>query len=382
MKRQIYIFFLISCFIILFYENVQAGILIWQIGESNDAFSEFAFPDANIIEYTVPRNWESLLDPNGPNYGNWGDFPKFLYPSGDYGDIPQEIRIDFDYFEDYSIAILNISARTESEDPNIRLRIFKGEIFIGENYIGSSDFSLYDFYVGPIGPIKEDSPEKNKIIIKSSSSFNTPVYFDYISLFSNDTDGDGVSDTDEGDCSLDKATTCIPIKTSDPDSSIIKIIKLHIIDESEGAIPGFREMKFLDPNALYLPEQLKNSRLFPYGFLGFKVEEIMPNDKIAVQISIMDQEKDQPDKFYPSVRFYSYQDSNSWHETNFELLDENTARISLYDSGEGDFDGEKDGIINSKIAISYPRTIDVDVEKRGCFINTVIIYGKNHGEDP
>ncbi|MGA1840573.1 MAG: hypothetical protein ACMUIU_08105 [bacterium] len=188
MKRRIYIYFSILFLVALFSETAIAWIPIWQIGEPNYSSGEFVFSDMNVIEYIVPGNWKSMLDPNDANYGDWGIFPRLIYPFGEHENTPHEIRINFDYSEDYSSTYLEIWARSQGEDLNISLKIFKGETFIVERHITSPEFNPNDCFVALIGPIKMDSPEKNEIIIRSNGPPDMYIAFDYIALFSNDTD--------------------------------------------------------------------------------------------------------------------------------------------------------------------------------------------------
>ena len=188
MKRRIYIYFSILCLVVLFSETALAWIPVWKIGEPNYSSGEFVFSDMNVIEYIVPGNWESMLDPNDANYRNWGIFPRLIYPSGEHENTPYEIRINFDYPEDYSGTYLEIWARSQRDDPNIRLEIFKGETLVVERHITSSEFNPNDCFVVTIGPIKMDSPEKNTILIRSNGPPDMYIAFDYIALFSNDSD--------------------------------------------------------------------------------------------------------------------------------------------------------------------------------------------------
>ncbi|MGA1863987.1 MAG: hypothetical protein ACMUHX_02880 [bacterium] len=377
MKRRMYICFSIFCFIILFFETVKAEIPVWQAGEFNDSFSEFDIPDPNVVEYTVeytvPQNWESQIGQIDPN---WGQFPVFLYSVGDHEYVPREIKINFDYPKDCSNPALKIRCIAKIMDnltqvePDMHfIDVFKGDIYIGSLHLKNLQLNSYNYYYFPLEYIRKGLSEKNSINIKVRSPYTIRVAFDafYLYIDDTDTDGDGVSDSDEGEYYKDtNSLVCLPTKVYDPSDKKRILLDIEKLNEIN---PCFREAGFLDPNMLKLPDSLLYKRFLPYECLGFQVEDIGTQVKIVLQISFIDQ---MSPSFYPSVRFHTYQDTNSWSETNFELLDGNAASIPLYDGGEGDFDGKKDGIIKTKLVVSYPRTIDVDVEKRGCFINTVI----------
>lgn len=379
MKSQMYFCFSIFCFIVLFFKTVRAEIPIWQIGQFNDSFNEFDPNKKQLDEYSVSQDWESMLDQNDPA---WGEFPAFLYSLGDHENV---LKINFDYLHAYSNPTLKIRFTIKIMDPNMQvdinihhfIDIFKGDIYIDSCPISYEQFNIYNSYDFSLEYIQKGLLEKNSIIIKGRSPYDIRIAFDALYLYIDDmdSDSDGVSDADEGELYKDyNRLVRIPTKVYDPSNK--KRISLHI-EKLKETTPCFREVGFLDPNTLNLPEWLINSLYLPYECLGFKVEDIGTQDKIMLHINFIDQKST---SLYPYVRFYSYQDSNNWQEMNFELLDGNTAKIPLYDSGEGDFDREKDGIINTIMAISYPRTLDVHVEKRGCFISTVI-QGKHHGKD-
>lgn len=382
MKRRMYICFSIFCLILLFFETIQAEIPVWQIGKFNDSFSEFVIPDPNIIEYIVPQDWKSQIGQSDPD---WGDFPVFFYSAGDHVYIPKEIKINFDYLHDcYNptlkirfIAKIDPNIQTQVEPDNHFIDIFKGDIYIGSLPIKNLQLNSYNYYYFSLEYIRKGLHEKNSINIKVRSPYTIRIAFDalYLYIDDTDTDGDGVSDADEGEYYKDRnSLVCIPTKVYDPSNKKRILLDIEKLNEIK---PRFRGAGFLDPNTLKLPEWLLYDRFLPYECLGFQVENIGTQEKIMLQISFIDQ---RAPSLYPSVRFHTYQDTNNWSETDFELLDGNAASIPLYDNGEGDFDGKKDGIIKTKLSISYPRTIDVNVEKRGCFINTVI-RGRDHGKD-
>jgi hypothetical protein len=358
MKRLIYIIFLIICFTTPFSKNLRAETTIWRIGKLDDAFDEFiqsSLIDCNVIDYTVPGDWDQS-DPN------WGGFPRFLYPYDDQNHIPREIIINFEYLQDYANPALNIRATTTSTDPNKPhvIHICKGDpnFQIGRESINDQPFFFsYDF---SLGYITKGSSERNRIIIRCRGPAGVPVFFDTISLSldDTDTDGDGVSDIDEGVFSLDPNAVCIPIKSYNP--ADLKRIYLHV-DIPAGELPRFRDVRFLEPALLGLPE---NDLYFPYEPLGFTIQDLGYLNSIEISIGF-----DNP--LYSSARFYAYQDTNTWEEIGFAFLDGNSAIISLHDGGLGDSDSATDGVIHAILTLSYPLTLHAQIEKGECFINTL-----------
>jgi hypothetical protein len=154
---------------------------------------------------------------------------------------------------------------------------------------------------------------------------------------------------------------CIPIKSYNP--AIEKRISLHI-ESAGGALPYFQDVRFLDSNEMSLPEWLTAEQYFPYELLEFSVEDLGTQDTINIHLSYAD-------SIYPSARFYAYQDSNTWDEIVFSLLDGNTALIQLNDGGQGDSDGEKNSSIHTILTLSYPQSLDVYIEKGKCFLMAV-----------
>ena len=359
MKRLIYIFFLIIFFTTPFFKNLWAETTIWRIGKLDDAFDEFiqsSLIDCNVIDYTVPGDWQS--DPN------WGGFPRFLYPYDDQNHIPREIIINFEYFQDYANPTIGIRATMTSTDPNKPhvIDLCKGDprddFQIGRESMKDPPFFFsYDF---PLGYITKGVSERNRIIVRCRGPAGVPVIFDTISLslYDTDTDGDGVSDIDEGDFSLDPNAVCIPIKSYNP--ADLKRIYLHI-DIPAGALPRFGDVRFLEPALLGLPE---NDLYFPYEPLGFTIQDIGTEENIDIHVGF-------DDPLYSSAHFYAYQDTNIWEEIGFTFLDGNSAIISLHDGALGDSDGATDGVIHAILTLSYPVTLHAQIEKGECFINTL-----------
>lgn len=352
-KNLSYLFALLSPFVFFF--NAQAKT-IWQIGIQNYSFSrEFIFTDEDVIDYEVPPNWKEIQ-------GQKVQFPAGLYAYYDGEKNPRQIRINFCYTEEYNNPSLFIWATPEFVDlknPHY-LWLFKGkEIFIEKKLIGDNSFYPYSF---SLGYIKKGLLEENRISIISTGPSNIPIIFDtvYLYLDDKDSDGDGIIDIDEGDCYLDQDTICIPIRSYDP--SDIKRISLYI-EKPEETSPSLHDVRFLDQNALSFPNWLRSGYLFPFGLLGFRVEEIAPQDKIGIQIGYMD-------ILYPSACFYAYQGSNEWQEVDFEFQDGNRVKIFLNDGGAGDFDRERDGNINTILGLSYTLGLDAHIEKGSCFIKT------------
>ena len=115
MKRKFLSCLFALFFIFVFSINAQAKT-IWQIGIRNDSFfREFTFPDKDIIEYEVPPNWEEI---QAQKDTNWGEFPAALYTCDDNGNNPREIKINFNYLEEYNNPTLIFRVTPESIDQN------------------------------------------------------------------------------------------------------------------------------------------------------------------------------------------------------------------------------------------------------------------------
>ena len=357
--------------------------VIWQVGKRDYSCGEFVSPgeQIEIIDYQVPEDWESrLLDQD--SISSWGEFPSSLCPLDDVSNNPHEIRIDFHYLKDYSNPVLTIVASASSRNTSQYLAILKGEgeTFIDRRLIELPYYTLYHFPLRNIQ--KGPSCKENTIIIRNlpnpeNSLSSSPILFDAVYLDDNDSDGDGISDSDEGGGdwdqdgiidSLDKDTVCVPIKSDDP--SVIKRIRLNIKGSGEESSPFFSEVRFLDPNSLSVPGWLASTRCLPYGFLGFKIENVGPQGEILVRMGC------EGDRIYPSARLHTWEANTSqasnWQEAAYGISDDGYAvSITLKDGDTGDSDGKKDGLIAASLALSYPRSLGLKVEKGGCFIETV-----------
>lgn len=343
--------------------NAQAqNTSIWQIGSMFD-LGEFSSQDKKVIDYQVPSNWELLLDQNNPN---WGEFPSMLYPLSDSENRTEELKINFLYSKDYGNPTLRIKAKMEvlSVSTQYVLEVSKGEtpIPLNEEPLKESIHYIYRFSVGHI---KRGDYQINRIVIKLSGPPEIPILFDsvYLEVNETDSDGDGISDTDEGDLYKDLADAAsIPLASYKPDLYGRKRIILHI-EGSEDCNCCFREVSFLARDTFFLPDWMRENCFLPYEFLDFKVENVVQQEDPVILISI-------PDTLNTSSSFYAYQNSNDWHEVIHEIIDGNTARVRLSDGGPDDLDNET-GTINSILALSYPYGLKADVEKRGCFIETL-----------
>lgn len=340
----------------------QADIPVWQVGRW-DTSGEFVSSERRIIDYQVPSDWESLLEQDDPN---WGMFPSVLYPCSEKENNPQEIRINFPYLKDYNNPTLIIMAKPYYIDPNIKIRLV---VFKGENELFIGDWEIEPYYsiayYFNLGYIKKGLHEKNIITIKSTGPSDNYILFDalYLYLDDDDSDRDGVSDNDEGDAYMDESTARLPIRSYDPDPLVKKSITLHL-EKTEETSPAFFDAKFLDPNLLDFPESLCPDFYLPYDFLHFKVEGIEPGTSLLLQIG-------STDNLSPSVRFFTFQDTNDWQEIAFNFMDANSASMILNDGGADDSDREVNGHIHTILALLYPQGLGVQIEKKGCFINSV-----------
>lgn len=367
----------------IFYPMTAQSTVIWQVGKRDYSCGEFVSPgeQIEIIDYQVPEDWESrLLDQD--SISSWGEFPSSICPPDDVSNNPHEIRIDFHYLKYYSNPVLTIVTSASSRNTSQYLEILKGE---GETLIDRRLIELpyYTLYHFPLGNIQKGSScKENTIIIRNlpnleNSLSSSPILFDAIYLDDNDSDGDGISDSDEGVGdwdqdgiidSLDQDTVCIPIKSDDP--SVIKRIRLNVKGSGKESSPSFSEVRFLDPNSLNVPGWLASGRCLPYGFLGFKIENVGPQGEIIVRMGC------EGDRIYPSARLHTCEantsQANNWQEAAYEISDDGAVSITLSDGGTGDSDGKKDGMIAASLALSYPRSLGLKVEKGGCFIETII----------
>lgn len=331
-------------------------IMIWQAHAPDDPFGGDPPAYERVIDYHPPVPG----DPNGD------EFPPFLHPYGDHGYNPQEIHINFTYTEGYTNPTLLIQAEPSISDPNAphSLEVFKDNIFIDTASMESPESPFHRF---SIGYLQKGLLPQNTIILRCSGPEAIPLVFDTISLLvdDTDTDGDGVSDLDEGDCSTDPDTACIPVPSDDP--SVVKRISLHL--ERQGGEPySFTNARILDANSMMLPDPLRFSRFLPYGLIDFRIEGIIDQEPIGVLIGF-----EAP--LFSSARLHACLDQNSAVELDAAFPDGNTALIFLNDGGPADSDGGEAGAIHAILALSYPRSLDVHIEQGGCFIEGVYRRG-------
>ncbi len=351
----------ITCLLsfIFFLHTASAEIIIWQIGDLNESCQEFVMTDKKIVDYQVPQNWDSLLNKGSPS---WGEFPGVIYSKGSKEGNPQEIWINFHYLQDYGNPELAIRARIDP-NTNCNLIVYKDDIFIGRSLSKEDTFDTYFF---PLGYIKKGRHEKNRIRISLMyrGQTDTSVFFDtlYVFMDDTDTDKDGVSDKDEGDCYLDQERACIPIKSRNP--LMIERLSLHV-EKPEGPGPYLREVRFFAPDSIILPDWLQYGQYLPYEFLRFRIGGIKEKERVKILIGYTD-------IVYPSARFYFYQDDQDWRKMSFEIIDQINVEIILEDGGSGDFDDLADGNINSVFTLAYPENLGVSPEKRGCFLDTIL----------
>jgi len=337
-----------------------AEIMIWQAYAPDDPFGTEPI-DEKVIDYYAPAPG----DPNG------NEFPPFLHPYGDHGYNPQEIRINFTYADGYTNPTLLIEAAPSMSDPNVphTLEVFKDNLFIAT---ASMESPASPFYRFSMGYIQKGLREQNRIILRCSGPEAIPLVFDTLSLFvdDTDTDGDGVSDLDEGDCTTDPDTACIPIPSYDP--LVVKRISLHL--ERQGGEPfSFTDAQIIDAGGMMLPDWLRSQRVFPYGLIDLRIEGIIDQEPIGILIGLIGFEA----PFYSSVRLHACLDPNRAMEMDAAFPDGNTALIMVSDGGPADSDGVEDGAIHAILALSYPRNLDVHIGGGGCFIEGVYRRGQH-----
>jgi hypothetical protein len=369
MKKVCFAIFSIIGFIILSRSVCQASEdIIWRIGNKNYSsgeFSEFPTMEIMILPYLVDPNWQER--------SNWGDFPQALYPGCNSEDNPKEIRINHIYLQDYGNPTLRIGCIIESNttipaDANISLLIFKGdrEVSVGKKSVTNvGSFPPHEF---PLGSIEKGLHDKNRITIRCSSPNDALfVRFDFIDVYidDTDTDGDGVSDVDEGkDYAQNQSIASIPLADYDPDPwNIIKEKRITLFCESGEASTCFRQVGFIDPDTLNVPEWLMADRFLPYGFFEFTIEEMNPQALVLLTLKTTE-------PIYSSVQCHTYQDVNGWQGVNYELIDEHTVTVRLGDGGPEDGDGIE-GSIYSIMCLSYPQGLDAALEHESCFMRSI-----------
>lgn len=360
--------------------------IIWQIGDINDNCGEFTVVDQKIIAYQVPADWQERL---GNGIAAWDDFPAKLYPTDDQSQYTQELRIHFSLLKPYPKASLRIIASASSKNAHNYLEVCQGENPIGWGVV---EMPLYTFFDFTLVNLKEGQAEENTIIIRNILStergtYPWPILFDAIKLEHHDSDGDGVCDPDEGEKDwdgdgvadyLDQDTVLVPLLSDDP--QVVKKILMDLIErqeedqEEDNHSPlSFQEVSLADPNALNFPARLREDRFLRYGIIGFTIEGSGLESGISLVIGC------QMDQLYPSLRFYACQGTgtDAWQEIPYQVdkTKANMAVIDLFDGGLGDSDEVKNGRIKTYLAPSYPRSLNLDLEKRGCFIEAI---GHNH----
>jgi hypothetical protein len=369
-----------SFFLLGFVHTAQAKIFIWRIGkpDNNISGNEFSRPETKVIDYIVPQNWEVLFNEDNPD---WSGFPQHLYTSLDNRDsddheIIQEITINFAYPCDHHNPVLVVRAETSDVDPNVYFALeimkFDKKIHIDLKRMNNKyRFINYEF---PLGLIKAgDISEKNEIVIRCAGPPQGYIVFDALYLYYDDTDSDqdGVWDSDEGDAKSDPRTSSLPKIGRDP--AYRKIFTLHIY-EPEGITPCFRNVRFVDPNTLIIPEHLKSGYYFPYGFLGLQIDEVDSEGQVALQVTYEYTYKNiyqLENGFSPYLYCFAYQDSKDWREMDFSFVEGNSIGLELRDGGIADYDGGDPGSIDTIIAFAYPQELEVTVEKRGCFLQSI-----------
>ena len=97
----------LSLILFPFSSGICPAEVIWQAGRENSSDQEFIDSNNKIVEYEIPPDWDTKIE---EIYGTW-EFPKKLYPfNNSEGKNPQEININYDYQQDYSISHLVIYA--------------------------------------------------------------------------------------------------------------------------------------------------------------------------------------------------------------------------------------------------------------------------------
>ena len=189
----------------------------------------------------------------------------------------------------------------------------KYEIPVGEDILISS-YYLFEF---PLGPIQKDFHENNKIIIKNQpllENDNKPIYFDYLELDDQDQDGDGSLDGEEFEGNTDKTDMDNLEDKYDPDTASIlieshdqSITKRIILDIEEEGVSGpyFQELTLLDQNSHIYSSETPGDIFFPYGLFSVKICISVEEGEISLRIIC-------PEKIYPLVQFYLYNESNGW----------------------------------------------------------------------
>lgn len=363
------LFSFLSALLIFFLFTTVNAKDIWRVESPADPYEDLPIANKGILHYHVPSVWESL-----PGYID-SNFPSFLFASANDEDKPQEIRIDFSYLQSYNNPNLTIRAETPLKiDPNnpyylmIFKELFKGEVFYKKRMTERGGFHAYEF---PLGYIQKGLSHKNRIVIRTIGPPNTFITFDSFRLYLDDTDsdGDGVSDVDEGDASQDRGTVSIPIRSYDPDPLIRHKVTLHM----EESIPYFQGVRFLDSNDLQPPDLLMHDKFLLLDILEFKIKEMESLEYVHINIGYTD-------TLYPSLRLYAHQGPNIWQELPHEIIDSNTTRIILNDGGAGDFDKEKNDTIHLILALAYPKEFDTTFEKNGCFIKSIFRREENEAD--
>lgn len=386
---KIFLISLSLCIMFFCLSRSAYPVIIWQIGTMDDSCNEFnycgdIFPfEQRELSYIVPSNWELLVDQD-PEAKVWDNFIPSLYPYNDTADYPQELSINYLYPTDYTNLVLRISASTARSGIKQYLEVYRGsttseETFIDRELIDSPFFSSVDFSISAINRADEELNSENIVIIRNIPDPNSennqtwPLIIDALSLdnYYSDSDEDGVIDSEEGDADwdedgdLDKEdhdTVCIPIKSED--TSVIKRITLDI-DESEAGNSSFKEVGLLDPNTLNLPKYLKTNRYVPYGFLGFKIEEVSQQQE-GIFVEFISE-----DTLYSSLQIYVYNGFDDWQVLPFEFVDSTRITISLKDGGAEDSDTKEDECITTILTFSYPPTMGIKLEKGSCFLEVI-----------
>jgi len=187
----------------------------------------------------------------------------------------------------------------------------------------------------------------------------------YGAINGNDSNGNGVLDSEEADASKDfdgdgtpdyQETDCARVRQANGGDKLF----LHT---SAGAFANVKTLNTDDPE---VPQNGKPAMSFPYATVKYDIVGLNPGQTVTVTMVF-------PGTIRRDAKYYKIDTVNGWHEIPFEDNDgDNTITLTLTDGDPStDADGLENGILSDPGAIAVSSDVtSTDGGGGGCFIAT------------